>query len=303
MPEPRSSPALPVPDPDPAEAVIRVPSKRLAFDYSLVLVSQGIESTVLVGEDGWRLALRPEEHERARSVLAQYRRENRGWAWRERFLEAGARFHWGVLTWCCLLLFFHGWADSGGTALISQGQMSNAAVKAGQWWRLFTAMTLHADVGHLAANVVAGFLTLGLAMSRWGAGAGLLAAACAGALGNGADLVFYPESHRSLGASGMVMGGLGLLAVPSLRTLAANPGTRKTVLRGFLAGVLLFLLLGLDPASDVVAHTGGFLSGVLLGLGLSLLPQHLVRHPAVNPACAILLAVVVVLTWALACRS
>jgi rhomboid protease GluP len=303
MSESNPAPALAVPDPNPAEVVIRAPSRQLAFDYSLVLLSQGIETTVLAGNDGWRLALRPNELERARSVLAQYRRENRGWAWRERFLETGTQFHWGVLLWCCLLLFFHGWADSGGSTLIAQGQMSNAAVAAGQWWRLVTAMTLHADVGHLAANVVAGFLTLGLAMSRWGPGVGLLAAGLAGALGNVADLTLYPEAHRSLGASGMVMGGLGLLAVPSLQSLAANPGSRKTVLRGLLAGVLLFVLLGMNPASDVVAHGGGFVGGLLLGLGLSWLPSRLVRHSVTNPACAILLGVTVVLTWILACRS
>jgi membrane associated rhomboid family serine protease len=303
MREPSRPPAFAVPDPDPGEAAIRAPSKRLAFDYSLVLLSQGIESTVLAGEDGWRLALRPEDYDRARSVLVQYRRENRGWAWRERLLETGAGFHWGVLLWCCLLLFFHGWADSGGPGLIAQGQMSNAGVKAGEWWRLFTAMTLHADVAHLAGNVVGGFLTLGFAMSRWGGGVGLLAAAWAGILGNGLDLVLYPDAHRSLGASGMVMGGLGLLAVPSLQSLAADPGKRRAVVRGLFAGVLLFVLLGLNPASDVVAHTGGFVGGLLFGLGLSWLPPRFIRHPATQPACVVLLGAIVVLTWMLACRS
>jgi membrane associated rhomboid family serine protease len=283
--------------------VIRTPSKRLAFDYSLVLVSQGIESTVLAGEDGWRLVLRPDELERARSVLTQYRRENRGWAWRERILETGTQFHWGVLVWCCFLIFFHEWANSGGPGLIDRGQMSNAAVKAGEGWRLVTAMTLHGDLSHLAANLTGGFLTLGLAMSRWGPGVGLLAAACAGVLGNVAGLVLYPETHRNLGASGMVMGGLGLLAVPSFSSLVASPGGRKTVLRGLFAGVLLFVLLGLNPSSDVVAHAGGFVGGVLLGLGLSGLPSRFRHPPAADLACGTVLLALTVLAWVLALRS
>jgi membrane associated rhomboid family serine protease len=284
-------------------AVIRARSQRLAFDYSLVLLSQGIESTVLHDDAGWRLTLRPEEQERARSVLAQYRRENRGWAWRERLADAGAQLHWGALLWCFFLAFFYWWAEFGGAGLKSHGQMSNAAVREeGEWWRLFTAMTLHADLGHLAANLTAGFLTLGLAMNRWGAGVALLAAWFAGALGNGADLLLYSEAHRSLGASGMVMGGLGLLAVPPFRSLDPGSNRRRSVLRGLLGGMLLFVLLGLNPASDVVAHTGGFVVGVLLGFCLAALPQPAVRHPAANLVCGTALTGTAMLVWSLAWR-
>jgi len=287
----------------PAEAVIRVRSQRVAFDYSLVLLSQGIESTVLHDDAGWRLTLRPEEQERARSVLAQYRRENRGWAWREDLVEAGAQIHAGALLWCLLLAFLYWWAESGGAGLKSSGQMSNEAVRAGEWWRLFTAMTLHADLGHLAANLTAGFLTLGLAMNRWGAGVALLTAWFAGALGNGADLLLYSETHRSLGASGMVMGGLGLLAVPPFRSLDPAANSRRAVVRGLLGGMLLFVLLGLNPASDVVAHTGGFVGGVLLGFCLAGVPRPALRHPATNLTCGAVLTATAMLTWGLAWRS
>jgi len=287
----------------PAEAVIRVRSRRVAFDYSLVLLSQGIESTVLHDDAGWRLTLRPEEQERARSVLAQYRRENRGWAWREHLVETGAQLHGGAVLWCLFLAFFYWWAEIGGTGLKSCGQMSNEAVRAGEWWRLFTAMTLHADLGHLAANLTAGFLTLGLAMNRWGAGVALLAAWLAGALGNGADLLLYSETHRSLGASGMVMGGLGLLAVPPFRSVDPASSPRRSLVRGLLGGLLLFVLLGLNPASDVVAHTGGFVGGALLGFCLAALPQPAARHPVASLVSGAVLTGTVMLAWSLAWRS
>jgi len=286
----------------PAEAVIRVRSQGLAFDYSLVLLSQGIESTVFRDDAGWRLTLRPEEHERARAVLAQYRRENRGWAWREHLVEAGARIHGGALLWCFFLAFLYWWAEVGGAGLKSCGQMSNEAVRAGEWWRLFTAVTLHADLGHLVANLTAGFLTLGLAMNRWGAGVALLAAWFAGAFGNSADLLLYSETHRSLGASGMVMGGLGLLAVPPFRSLDPGSNPRRSVVRGLFGGLLLFVLLGLNPASDVVAHTGGFVGGVLLGFCLAAMPLSALRHPAANLVCGAVLAGTAMLAWSLAWR-
>jgi len=300
MPEPE--PPSAIAECEPPAAVIRVRSRQLAFDYSLVLLSQGIESTVLPGDAGWRLMLRPEDEERAREVLAQYRRENRGWAWREQLADAGAQLHGGALLWCFFLAFFYWWAEFGVSGLKSHGQMSNAAVRQGEWWRLFTAMTLHADLTHLAANLTAGFLTLGLAMNRWGAGATLLAAWFAGALGNGADLLLYSEGHRSLGASGMVMGGLGLLAVPPPSAPGGGVDSRRSLVRGLLGGLLLFVLLGLNPASDVVAHTGGFLGGVLLGFGLATLPQAAVRHPATSLVSGAVLTGTVVLAWSLAWR-
>ena len=290
-------------DGEPTAAVIRARSRQVAFDYSLVLLSQGIESTVLHDDAGWRLTLRPEDQERARSVLAQYRRENRAWAWRDHLADAGAQLHGGALLWCFFLAFFYWWAKFGGAGLSSLGEMANAKVEAGEWWRLFTAMTLHADLGHLVANLTAGFLTLGLAMNRWGAGVALLAAWFAGALGNGADLLLYSEAHRSLGASGMVMGGLGLLAAPPLRSLASGADTRRSIVRGLLGGLLLFVLLGLNPASDVVAHTGGFVGGVLLGFCLAALPQPAVRHPAANLVCGTVLTGTAMLVWSLAWRS
>ena len=67
--------------------------------------------------------------------------------------------------------------------------------------------------------------------------------------------------------------------------------------------LLLFVLLGLNPASDVVAHTGGFVGGVLLGFCLAALPQPAVRHPAANLVCGTVLTGTAMLVWSLAWRS
>jgi hypothetical protein len=69
-----------------------------------------------------------------------------------------------------------------------------------------------------------------------------------------------------------------------------------------LGACLLFVLLGLDPASDVLAHVGGFLGGIVLGGGLVVLPDSLSRGPAFNVACALLLGSLVAFTWVLALR-
>jgi membrane associated rhomboid family serine protease len=158
-------------------------------------------------------------------------------------------------------------------------------VRAGQWWRLFTAVLLHSDLAHLLANVTTGVLLFGLALARFGAGCGLLSAYIAGALGNLAGLLLYGRPYTGLGASGMVMGALGLLTLHSAARWQSNPETARDLMRGGLAGVLLFLILGVNPTSDVVAHVGGFLGGGFLGVLLSFLPVRILedrRFAAVN---------------------
>ena len=110
--------------------------------------------------------------------------------------------------------------------------MNSEAVSAGEWWRIFTAITLHSDASHLAANVSTGFLLLGLAMANYGPGIGLAAAYLAGAGGNFSGFFVYGKMHRSLGASGMVMGALGLLAAQTISLARKNPAARKYVASG-----------------------------------------------------------------------
>ncbi len=284
----------------PADAVIPARSRRRAMDWSLVLLSQGIESTLAYDERGWSLQVSPAELSRALVVLDQYQRENRRWRWRRELWWPAAPFHWGVVAWCALLALAFFWSETVPASAKALGEVDSIAVRQGQWWRLFTAIGLHADLSHLAANLTTGFLVLGLAMARWGPGPGLLFAWLGGVLGNLLSFLVHSAAYRSLGASGMVMAGLGLLGAASLRSLRHGESLSKWVVRGLLGVCLLFVLLGLDPASDVLAHLGGFLGGLLLGAGLVLLPEKFSQGPAFGSACALLLGSLVALTWILA---
>jgi len=274
------------------------------MDWSLVLASQGIDTWIEQPDDGrqWALLVETRDSDRARAAIRQYRLENRGWPWRYKLPLAGTFFHWGSLVWCaCLASVFWVNAQNAGR-LESIGVMDKAAVLAGQWWRLFTAMSLHASVAHLAGNLTFGFILLGLAMARYGAGIGLLAAYFAGACGNVASLALYEKPFHGLGASGMVMGALGLAAVQSLPFWRRPRRAGRLVLTGALGGVMLFVMLGLDPASDVVAHAAGFLAGSLFGGVLALVPQTRLQHPVSELVSLSLLAIWLGATWWLALR-
>jgi len=284
----------------PATATLPVRSHRQAMDWSLVLVSQGIETTMQRDADGrWSLVVASKDSERAFKALRLYQAENRNWPWHQHLTWPETRFDWACLGWVAFLITFH-WLTGGGSHLQGSGIMDTAKVFSGQWWRVFTAITLHADLGHLAENLSLGILLFGLAMGRYGTGTGLLAAFLAGAGGNVASLLLNPGPFRGLGASGMVMGALGLLAAQALLPSARKGRSLKFVLASVMAGVMLFVLFGLGPGTDMVAHLGGFVSGLALGTLLVCAPAGFARNITVNLLSGIALVALVAGTWWLA---
>jgi membrane associated rhomboid family serine protease len=279
----------------------RIPtrSQQQAMDWSLALISQGIESIIDQSEEsGWGLIVPADQCAKAQETIERYQAENRRWPWRQEIRQE-IFFDWGALAWFFLLVVFYA-LETHGQDFRAAGLMRSDAVSQGQWWRLFTSVCLHADPAHLASNLSVGVLLLGLTMGRFGTGVGLLAAYLAGAGGNVATWLLFPD-HRSLGASGMVMGCVGLLAA-QMFSLRRNPYSIKYVLSGIAGGVFLFLLLGLGPGTDVLAHFGGFVFGLLFGTIL-LFPQSLARNSGANIIAGGVLSALVIGTWWLALRS
>jgi rhomboid protease GluP len=270
------------------------------MDWGLVLASQGIEHVVGWDETtGWALAVSGADHEKALAQIRLYRLENLQWRWRQPVFQPGLFFDWSSLAWVLLNILFYWWSEARAD-LRTLGMVDSAALARGQWCRLFTATWLHADIAHLATNMVFGFLFLGLVMGRYGPGVGVLAAYLAGAGGNLFAWWVYGANHLSLGASGVVTGALGLLAVQSATLLKRpNANTFRVFAAGIMAAVLLFALLGVSPESDVVAHAGGFICGLLLGVPLALASKH-VHRSWPNLTAVILFTLLVILPWWLA---
>lgn len=277
-------------------ARIAARSRQEAMDWGLVLASQGIEATIEApGEEtSWGVTVSAGNYRPALQAIRQYRIENRGWPWQLPVMGQAYRFDPSSVVWVVLVVLFY-WLE-GRAGLRSAGAMVSGLVGQGQWWRLFTAVWLHDNVGHLAANATLGFALLGLAMGRYGAGVGPLAAYLAGVVGNVGSWLLASGPHSSLGASGMVMGCVGLLAAQSVPLPSRAGLPRRLVLSSLLAGIMLFLLIGLGPGTDVVAHLGGFLAGLLFGAGLARAPGLAARGSA-NLACGLVFAGLIILPW------
>lgn len=182
---------------------------------------------------------------------------------------------WGV---ACGIVFFAvvqaerepGWREAGVLSAVRVWEH-------GEWWRVVTALTLHANVPHVLANLASGLWFVRWVIPVLGAGVAWLAVLCAGALGNAATVWFYyPTDHRSLGASTAVFGALGLLVGEALGGLFLTRAGR-TWWRWVLplgAGLALLAYLGTGGAErdrvDVAAHLWGFVVGVPIGGGMGL---------------------------------
>jgi membrane associated rhomboid family serine protease len=286
----------------PIESSTLIPTKsqEQAMEWSLVLASQGIETAIAApeAERPWGVQVRGEDVGPALRILRQYKIENRGWPWQQRVLHQQVLFDWGALAWACLAVVFF-WIAYDVPAFKEAGLMNNRGFVQGEWWRLFTAEWLHGDLAHLAANLATGSVLLGLAMGLYGTGPGLLLALVAGAAGNLVGLLALPGLRLSLGASGLVMGALGLLAAHSLSPSPTTRFSAKYMLSGLGAGIFLFILLGLSPGTDIGAHLGGFVSGLGLGFIATRFPA-LAHNTKANLACGVGFVVLVVVPWLMA---
>ena len=194
-----------------------------------------------------------------------------------------------------------------GEAWVTRGEADARAILGGELWRTVTALTLHADFGHLAANIGCGLVFAWSLLPLLGTGwtwMGILASGAAGNLLNA--LAHRGGEHLSIGASTAVFGGLGLLVgyqiAATLKRRGKHRWRSREVLLPFAAGLALLAFLGVGDGTtervDILAHGLGMLSGLGIGAGLgwARLPER--TTPRVQKALAIGALVVPVVAWA-----
>ena len=255
-------------------------SYRRAERWSLVLASQGIAHRIARSGAGWVLVVDPVDASAATRALSAYVDENPdpgpdAAAGALRPPAPGGR--WLGLAFAAAILLFH-------TALVASGRRGewieagaarSTQILAGVWSRAVTALTLHADAGHVLANAFSGGL-FGYWLGRAaGPGFGLMLAVTSGTLGNLANAWLRGPGHGGIGASTAVFGMVGLLA--GIRAARVARGYEPARIGGWwlpiAAAVAMLALLGSSEQSDVLAHATGLLSGVLLGAPTGLLRE------------------------------
>lgn len=169
-----------------------------------------------------------------------------------------------LLLWYALV----GSAESQGV-LLQRGAARAELILDGEWWRILTALTLHADFSHVFSNCVALTFFGYFVLRRAGAGAGWLLILLGGGIGNALTALVMQHSHSAIGASTAGFAALGACTALQVSVHLRRPNSRLFKLRHrawitVVAGLTLLAFLGTSPGSDITAHLFGFICGVIL---------------------------------------
>ncbi|HZO89218.1 MAG TPA: rhomboid family intramembrane serine protease [Chthonomonadaceae bacterium] len=198
---------------------------------------------------------------------------------RERFQEAP------IATYLLLILMVAIFAamyalSKGDVARLARlfGDKDNDLIRAGQAWRLVTAIFLHGNPTHLLVNGLS-LYWLGIQMERlYGWRKYLIIFLAAGV--SGYLLSFLLSPTPSLGASGAIFGLVGAGIVFPLRFPAlVPPRARALILRQLITVAVINLAIGLVSVLHVDnwAHLGGLAGGGFVALFL--VPEALEQGP------------------------
>ena len=240
------------------------------LDVSLVLSAVDIRHALEFDGHQWCLMVPHDALAAAQHELDAYARENRSppaRAARAVDVDTG----WSGVLGYLLVIWALPWLENSGLVDWSWreiGVLQAGLVRDGEWWRTATALTLHADLGHIVANSLFGALFGLLAGRMYGSGCAWLLIVLGGMCGNGLNALLQADEFRSLGASTATFAALALVGAGAWRRgYFRGRGWRRSFAPMF-GGIAMLVYTGLGGEgthTDVVAHLMGFAAGFVLG--------------------------------------
>lgn len=244
-------------------------SKQVCAERQFVLQSRGISSQILTTDDGFALAVDSRFEKQANLEMTSYVDENiiqaSGPVTREpdplEYVPALLGYAWLLI----LISIMAGFSFLG-IDWYRLGRIDAGEIQAGQWWRLVTALTLHANGQHLLSNLGFGLFFLYYTSRYLGFGLASLAMLMSGILGNAVNVYMHGSSHYSIGASTAVFGVLGILSAYVWKQRYFSQASWSKRLGPIFGGVVLLAFTGTGGENtDIGAHLWGFVCGFLIG--------------------------------------
>ena len=255
--------------------VFRSLRRRPSDERAFVLAAVGIQSVVTFAGARFILWVSEADGPRALTHLRQYESENRPPP-----PPPPPRLYANAWIGCIAYVFCLmgvAYVISAGLVRLDAfdtGDLHAASVRNGQLWRAWTALTLHVDGAHLAANLGAGVWFGYLAARQIGVGSAWFLIVTGAAIANLIEGLFGAPDHRSVGASTAVFTALGLMSAYSWRERIQFPQRWARRWGPLVAGVILLGWTGSGGSSedgtgseniDLFGHLAGFVVGILLG--------------------------------------
>lgn len=248
------------------------PELALAEEWALVLEAEGLSPEIrhLGGE--FVLFVPSDNAHRAVMALWAYESENRP--------ETAPSEH----DWSGLGPFFTSIAIAGAILIFfvvsvlteptfhwyERGSASAEQILHGEFWRIVTALTLHADFAHASSNSIAAIFFFTAVGTMLGPGLGAALILAAGAVGNFLNALLHGSSHVSVGASTAIFGAVGLLGgIGFSRRRRRRLRGRQAWVPLVASGALLAMIGTGGQRVDLWAHLLGLLMGGLAGISLA----------------------------------
>jgi membrane associated rhomboid family serine protease len=245
-------------------------SPTLAGDWSLVLASAGIGHRVAEGGGLFSIVVGEPDAAAARGALLAFDAESAP-AVVPPAPDLGPSAL-GVLAGAALtaMFFVTGPHDvPQPTPWFAVGSASADQILHGQWWRVITALTLHADLLHLVGNVIASLIFVS-AVGRWlGPGLGALAIVASASTANWLTALWHRTAFVSMGASTATFAAVGLVAGLQLVRRWRYDMRRRYAWLPLGAALGLFAMLGVGANADVAAHLFGLAVGAAAGTAIA----------------------------------
>lgn len=161
-----------------------------------------------------------------------------------------------------------------GVNLKSLGANIGQLTLSGEYWRLFTAGFLHANIFHIGFNMWC-LWSLGRLSERlfgkWQTFAIYMVTGVGGALLS----IAYDHQRSELGASGAIFGLVGaVLAGVKFGNLSISAGEKRAIFSSVVFFAIFNFMFGMYGNTDNMCHLGGFVTGLLVGLPLSAFARH-----------------------------
>jgi membrane associated rhomboid family serine protease len=283
-------------------------SRQQAEQWSFVLGAVNIPSIIEFEQHSWVVKVSPVHAKRALQEIAAYVEEESDWppnrpAPKVQKLVFSKYQPPTILMMGALVAFY---LFTGPWSLKS-GWFVNGAVSGrqilenGEWWRLVTALTLHADVMHIFGNVLIGGVLVHLLCRLLGNGLGWFLILVSGILGNFLNVFLRGYMHNSVGFSTAIFGTIGILA--GYQAVRKRTTAARDILLPLAAGGGLLAFLGTGgQRTDLGAHFFGLLVGIALGAALVFLPAQriLVTKTTLQSVLFVATLLIIQLSWWLA---
>jgi len=261
-------------------SIIGLPASRhQAEQWSLVLRAANIPSAIEFEKRSWVIKVSPLHEKRALQEIAAFMDENSNWPPQSSRQKVQApvltRYQPPTILMIGSLVIFYvitgPW--SGASSWFTEGAVSGKQIlENGQWYRLITALTLHADVVHLFGNILTGGVLVHFLCRLLGNGLGWFLILASGMLGNLLNILLQGTQHNSVGFSTAIFGTIGILS--GYQAVSRRTAALKEILLPLAAGAGLLAFLGAGgQRTDLGAHFFGLLAGAVLGSLLVFLPS------------------------------